>query len=342
MFKKLFNKFKKNNTQKNDEKTIQEINDKVDIQESVGEDSTTVAENTDINNEENVVEEIKIEEENEDEIVFSIEESINHLGEELESDKLDEDIVITEDILKEDIETDVIKEESIEDINDNSENEESAEEDKSNSEIEGISEDDEEYIKEIKINRGKSIKAIDVYTEEVKIFKTHIECSKELKLPLEYIKENLKYGYTDYFGKAINYLQKELNVEEDNYLDNNKSPVEIFNNLNNKIFTSKISEDKIDEILGSDKIEPVKMHYRFECIDEEYDEYFKKYKSIIKRGGKKKIELVNKKGEVIEIFKSLDDCATYLGKEKEEIVNMLKYFNTKVGRNEIRYSLRNI
>ena len=112
--------------------------------------------------------------------------------------------------------------------------------------------------------------------------------------------------------------------------------------MNNKIFTSKISEDKIDEILGSDKIEPVKMHYRFECIDEEYDEYFKKYKSIIKRGGKKKIELVNKKGEVIEIFKSLDDCATYLGKEKEEIVNMLKYFNTKVGRNEIRYSLRNI
>ena len=227
MFKKLFNKFKKNNTQKNDEKTIQEINDKVDTQESVGEDSTSVSENTDINNEENAVEEINIEEENEDEIVFSIEESINHLGEELESDKLYEDIVITEDILKEDIETNVIKEESIEYINDNSENEESAEEDKSNSEIEGISEDDEEYIKEIKINRGKSIKAIDVYTEEVKIFKTHIECSKELKLPLEYIKENLKYGYTDYFGKAINYLQKELNVEEDNYLDNNKSPVEI-------------------------------------------------------------------------------------------------------------------
>lgn len=321
MFKKLFSKLKKNNSQKNDEKIIQEINNKVDIQESIEEDITVVDDNTYMNNEESSIEqEIKIEEKNTDYIVYSIEESINNLGEELESYKLDEDILITEDILKEDIETKV---------------------------IEGISENDEEdideeYIKEVKINRGKSIKSIDVYTEEVRIFKTHIECSKELKLPLEYIKENLKYGYTDYFGKAINYLQKELNIEEGNYLYNNKSPIEIFNNLNNKIFTSKISEEKIDEILGSDKIEPIKMHYRFECIDEEYDDYFKKYKSIIKRGGKKKIELVNKNGEVIEIFKSLDDCARYLGKEKEEVVNMLKYFDTKVGRNEIRYSLRNI
>lgn len=321
MFKKLFSKLKKNNSQKNDEKIIQEINNKVAIKESIEEDITVLDDNIYMTNEESYIEqEIKIEEKNTDYIVYSIEESINNLGEELESYKLDEDILITEDILKEDIETKV---------------------------IEGILENDEEdideeYIKEVKINRGKSIKAIDVYTEEVKIFKTHIECSKELKLPLEYIKENLKYGYTDYFGKAINYLQKELNIEEGNYLQNNKSPIEIFNNLNNKIFTSKISEEKIDKILGSDKIEPIKMHYRFECIDEEYDEYFKKYKSIIKRGGKKKIELVNKNGEVIEIFKSLDDCARYLGKEKEEVVNMLKYFNTKVGRNEIRYSLRNI
>lgn len=314
MFKKLFSKLKKNNSQKNDEKITQEIDNKVDNNESIEEDVTLVYDNTYMNNEESYIEqEINIEK-NTDYIAHSIEESINNLCEELESYKLDEDI------LKEDIETKV---------------------------IEGISESDEKnidekYLKEVKINRGKSIKAIDVYTEEVKIFKTHIECSKELKLPLEYIKENLKYGYTDYFGKAINYLQKELNIQEDNYLHNNKSPIEIFNNLNNKIFTSKISEEKIDKILGSDKIEPIKMHYRFECIDEEYDEYFKKYKSIIKRGGKKKIELVNKNGEVIEIFKSLDDCARYLGKEKEEVVNMLKYFNTKVGRNEIRYSLRNI
>lgn len=330
MFKKLFSKLKKNNVQKDEEKMIQETNDKVDIQESIEDD------NTYINNEENQIEqETKLEEKNAEEIVCSIEESINHLGEELESDKLYEDILITEDILKEDIDEDNkdIETELIEYIDEKIKDKNITEEDKN----------DSEYIKEIKINRGKSIKAIDVYTEEVKIFKTHLECSKELKLPLEYIKENLKYGYTDYFGKAINYLQKELSIEgEDNYLSNNKSPIEIFNNLNNKIFTSKISEAKIDEILGSDKIEPIKMHYRFECIDEEYDEYFKKYKSIIKRGGKKKIELVNKKGEVIEIFKSLDDCAIYLGKEKEEIVNMLKYFNTKVGRNEIRYSLRSI
>ena len=84
------------------------------------------------------------------------------------------------------------------------------------------------------------------------------------------------------------------------------------------------------------------MHYRFECIDEEYNDYFIKYKSIIKRGGKKKIELVDKNNEVIEIFKSLDECSKHLGKTKNEIVDMLKYKNTKVGRYEIRYSLRNI
>ena len=84
------------------------------------------------------------------------------------------------------------------------------------------------------------------------------------------------------------------------------------------------------------------MHYKFECVDEEYDVYFEKYKSIIKRGGKKKIELINKKGEAIEIFKSLDECAAYLGKERIEVVNMLRYGDVKVGRYEIRYSLRNI
>ena len=84
------------------------------------------------------------------------------------------------------------------------------------------------------------------------------------------------------------------------------------------------------------------MHYIFECIDEEYDEYFNKYKSIIKRGGKKKVELIDTKGEVIEIFKSLDECANHLKKDKKEVVKMLKEKDTKVGRNEIRYSLRNI
>ena len=77
------------------------------------------------------------------------------------------------------------------------------------------------------------------------------------------------------------------------------------------------------------------MHYKFECLDEEYDRYYIKYKSIIKRGGKKKIELLNSKGEVIEVFKSLDDCSKYLNKSKSEITSMLKYKENKVGRYEI-------
>lgn len=208
-----------------------------------------------------------------------------------------------------------------------------------------LSKEDEEYIKDIKIKRGKSIRAIDVYSEDVQNFKTHAECSKKLKIPMNYIKENLKYGYTDYLGQAINYLSEELKLDTDrdsSYLESNKTPMELFNSLNDKIFTTKMSEYKREEILCSEKIEPVKMHYKFECIDEEYDEYFKKYKSIIKRGGKKRVELVDKKGEVIERFKSLDDCANYLNKEKNEVVDMLKYKDTKIGRYEIRYSLRGL
>lgn len=54
------------------------------------------------------------------------------------------------------------------------------------------------------------------------------------------------------------------------------------------------------------------MHYKFEIMDDEYDDYYKKYGKIIRRGGKKKIELVDKKNEVIDVFKSLDDCANFL------------------------------
>ena len=210
-----------------------------------------------------------------------------------------------------------------------------------------LTEEDLEYIKEIKIKRGKSIKAINLYTKEEWVFDTHIQCSKKLKVPLGYIRENLKYGYMDYFGDAINYLSEVLNIDEYcksewSYLDNSKSPSEIFNILNNKIFSIRLSNEKRNEILTNDKIEALKMNYRFECIDEEYDEYFKKYKSIIKRGGKKKVELVNKKGDILEIFKSLEECAIYLQKEKNEVIQMLKYGDTKVGRNFIRYSLRSI
>ncbi|HEL2896649.1 hypothetical protein ACVCBD_02360 [Clostridioides difficile] len=210
-----------------------------------------------------------------------------------------------------------------------------------------LTEEDLEYIKEIKIKRGKSIKAINLYTKEEWVFDTHKQCSKKLKVPLGYIRENLKYGYMDYFGDAINYLSEVLNIDEYcknewSYLDNSKSPSEIFNILNNKIFSIRLSNEKRNEILTNDKIEALKMNYKFECIDEEYDEYFKKYKSIIKRGGKKKVELVNKKGDVLEIFKSLEECAIYFQKEKNEVIQMLKYGDTKVGRNFIRYSLRSI
>ena len=266
------------------------------------------------------------------------------------SDKknIDEEMVDNEAIITDVIETNeeyncneiaITKEEEIKD-----ESEEIEVVEETINELE-ITQEDEEYIKEIKIRRGKSIIAIDVYTKEPQVFKTHKECSKKLKIPVEYIQENLKYGYTDYLGEAIKYLSKELDLSEEediNYLENSKTPSQILTSLNNKIFTIKMSDDKRDEILCNEKIEPIKMHYVFECIDEEYDNYFKKYKSIIKRGGKKKIELVDKKGEVIEIFKSLDECATFINKEKNEVVDMLKYKETKVGRNEIRYSLRNI
>ena len=205
-------------------------------------------------------------------------------------------------------------------------------------------EEKEINIIDAKIKRGRSIKAIDVYNNEEQIFDTHKQCSKVLKLPIEYIAENLRHGHTDYLGEAIKYLSKELRLSEysNDYTNNNKSPLEIYNDLNNKIFTLNISESKRDDILSNNKIDPIKMHYKFECLDEEYDRYYIKYKSIIKRGGKKKIELLNSKGEVIEVFKSLDDCSKYLNKSKSEITSMLKYKENKVGRYEIRYSLRNI
>ncbi|MBS1285688.1 hypothetical protein E1H50_09615 [Clostridioides difficile] len=83
------------------------------------------------------------------------------------------------------------------------------------------------------------------------VFDTHIQCSKKLKVPLGYIRENLKYGYMDYFGDAINYLSEVLNIDEYcksewSYLDNSKSPSEIFNILNNKIFSIRLSNEKME------------------------------------------------------------------------------------------------
>lgn len=209
---------------------------------------------------------------------------------------------------------------------------------------EQFNEEDKLYIVDAKIIRGMAIKAIDVYTNEVQVFETHKQCSKTLKIPIEYIRENLRYGHTDYLGQAIKYLSKELRLTEfsNYYINNSKSPLEIYNELSNKIFTINISESKREDILSNNKIDPIKMHYKFESLDDEYDMYYKKYKYIIKRGGKKKIDLLNTKGEVIEVFKSLDECSKYLNKNKSEIINMLKYKHNKVGRYEIRYSLRNI
>ena len=265
--------------------------------------------------------------------ISEIKEEIVDVSEELAIDK--------EDVSEIEVEK---KETNITEIVDNSEKIiNNAPEAEAEAEIE-FDENDKLYIIDAKIIRAKKIKAIDVYTNEEQVFDTHKQCSKALKIPIEYIAENLRHGHTDYLGEAIKYLSKELKLSELNndYINNNKSPLEIYNELNNKIFTLNISESKRDDILSNNKIDPIKMHYKFESLDEEYEKYYRKYKYIIKRGGKKKIELLNSKGEVIEVFKSLDECSKYLNKSKSQITNMLKYKDNKVGRYEIRYSLRNI
>ncbi len=275
--------------------------------------------------------------------ILEIKENVINKDEEI-VDTLDEISIEKEDKLKlenEENEINIIeKVDNLEQIINNAPEAEAEAE----AEAEELDDEDKRYIIDAKIKRGRSIKVIDVYNNEEQIFDTHKQCSKVLKLPIEYIAENLRHGHTDYLGEAIKYLSKELRLSEysNDYTNNNKSPLEIYNDLNNKIFTLNISESKRDDILSNNKIDPIKMHYKFECLDEEYDRYYIKYKSIIKRGGKKKIELLNSKGEVIEVFKSLDDCSKYLNKSKSEITSMLKYKENKVGRYEIRYSLRNI
>ncbi|PBE88868.1 hypothetical protein [Clostridioides difficile] len=332
--------------------------------ESVKEEGEVILKNEKILSEEKLIDEEGVVGNIDNEILTKVE--VVNDDNEIEEKIIEEDWLISENTIKLDDKEAIINDKNIElckkevqvesekiglnkfeglDQNENYNLEKNVIEEKKVSEC--LTEEDLEYIKEIKIKRGKSIKAINLYTKEEWVFDTHIQCSKKLKVPLGYIRENLKYGYMDYFGDAINYLSEVLNIDEYcksewSYLDNSKSPSEIFNILNNKIFSIRLSNEKRNEILTNDKIEALKMNYRFECIDEEYDEYFKKYKSIIKRGGKKKVELVNKKGDILEIFKSLEECAIYLQKEKNEVIQMLKYGDTKVGRNFIRYSLRSI
>lgn len=206
---------------------------------------------------------------------------------------------------------------------------------------------DADFIKEVKIKRAKSIKAINIYTNENVEFKTHADCSRKLKVPLSYIKENILYGYTDYFGDAINYIGEQLGLMEysdknDKYLDNGKNPFETYKQLNDRIFSPKVSEEKRGYILGSSTIEPISMTYSFECLDSEFDDYYHKYKEIIKRTGKKKVELVKKNGDLLEVFKSVEECANHLKIDKTKIQEMLKCGDTKVDRNYIRYSFRKI
>lgn len=203
-----------------------------------------------------------------------------------------------------------------------------------------IPEEEKQYVKSIKIQREKRIKAIDVYTNDEIIFESYKECSKSLGVPIQYIKENLEYGYTDFFGEAVNFLSKKLKLDVSNKSMVDKNIVEIFNFLHNELWNPDMDEEKREEILCSEKIEPVHMHYKFEIMDDEYDDYYKKYGKIIRRGGKKKIELVDKKNEVIDVFKSLDDCADFFGKNKSEITERLKCGECKIGRYQIRYSLR--
>lgn len=203
-----------------------------------------------------------------------------------------------------------------------------------------LTDEEKEYIKLAKIQRGKKIKAIDVYSNEEFTFETHKECSKKLGVPIEYIKENLQYGYTDYFGEAIKFLSKKLKVDISPKKIGNKNIIEVFNLLHEELWNKEISEEKREEILSSNNIDAIHMHYKFEDLDKEYDEYFKKYGKIIRRGGKKRIELIDKKQEVIEVFKSIDDCAKFFDKNKSEITNRLKLGECKIGRYEIKYSLR--
>lgn len=307
MIKKFFSRLKKNTEFKKAESEISE--EIYTIEKNDNTENNEIKEDTKIEENTNTIEKIEISED---------------IKKEIDEAAIIDNTEIVENIEK----TEKYKEEYNINIEDN--------------ELKG-SDNDKDNILNAKIKRAKGIKAIDVYTEEEQIFKTYKACSKKIKVSEDYIIENLKFGYTDYLGEAIKYLSFELEGNENfNYLESNKTPLESFNYLHEKIFTAKISQNKREEVLLSEKIDPIKMHYKFETIDYEYDEYFEKYKSIIKRGGKKKIELVDKKGEVVDIFKSLEECAKHLKKDKQEVADMLKYMENKVGRYEIRYSLRNI
>lgn len=307
MFKKLLNFIKVTKEEKTSTEEV-EIKDKVEEENTTDFDIQTIDENKDA--------EINL---NSKELENNtIEDVIEMKNEKVEDIQLEDQVVVEKQINCED-NINITKEENV---------------------TVEISEEEKQYVKSIKIQREKRIKAIDVYTNDEIIFESYKECSKSLGVPIQYIKENLEYGYTDFFGEAVNFLSKKLKLDVSNKSMGDKNIVEIFNFLHNELWNPDMDEEKREEILCSEKIEPVHMHYKFEIMDDEYDDYYKKYGKIIRRGGKKKIELVDKKNEVIDVFKSLDDCADFFGKNKSEITERLKCGECKIGRYQIRYSLR--
>lgn len=307
MFKKLLNFIKVTKEEKTSIEEV-EIKDKVEEENTTDFDVQTIDENKDV--------EINL---NSKELENNIIEDIIEMkNEKVEDIQLENQVVVKKQINCED-NINITKEENI---------------------TVELSEEEKQYVKLIKIQREKRIKAIDVYTNDEIIFESYKECSKSLGIPMQYIKENLEYGYTDFFGEAVNFLSKKLKLDVSNKSMGDKNIVEIFNFLHNELWNPDMDEEKREEILCSEKIEPVHMHYKFEIMDDEYDDYYKKYGKIIRRGGKKKIELVDKKNEVIDVFRSLDDCADFFGKNKSEITERLKCGECKIGRYQIRYSLR--
>lgn len=307
MFKKLLNFIKVTKEEKTSTEEV-EIKDKVEEENTTDFDVQTIDENKDV--------EINL---NSKELENNIiEDVIEMKNEKVEDIQLEDRVVVKKQINCED-NINITKEENV---------------------TVEIPEEEKQYVKSIKIQREKRIKAIDVYTNDEIIFESYKECSKSLGVPMQYIKENLEYGYTDFFGEAVNFLSKKLKLDVSNKSMGDKNIVEIFNFLHNELWNPNMDEEKREEILCSEKIDPVHMHYKFEIMDDEYDDYYKKYGKIIRRGGKKKIELVDKKNEVIDVFKSLDDCADFFGKNKSEITERLKCGECKIGRYQIRYSLR--
>lgn len=307
MFKKLLNFIKVTKEEKTSTEEV-EIKDKVEEENTTDFDVQTIDENKDV---EINLNSKKLENN-------TIEDVIEMKNEKVEDIQLEDQVVVKKQINCED-NINITKEENV---------------------TVEIPEEEKQYVKSIKIQREKRIKAIDVYTNDEIIFESYKECSKSLGVPIQYIKENLEYGYTDFFGEAVNFLSKKLKLDVSNKSMGDKNIVEIFNFLHNELWNPDMDEEKREEILCSEKIEPVHMHYKFEIMDDEYDDYYKKYGKIIRRGGKKKIELVDKKNEVIDVFKSLDDCADFFGKNKSEITERLKCGECKIGRYQIRYSLR--